>query len=83
MSFDPARVNDAIRAAFNQHDTDGNGALSSAELALVAESLGAKFTKNELVAVFALLDRDRSGDISYEEFSMWWKGDTGVDYSMI
>ena len=44
---------------------------------------GANFTKNELVAVFNLLDQDRSGDVSYEEFSRWWFGDKSVDYSII
>ena len=69
--------------AFNRFDADGNGSLSASELALVASSLGAEFSKNELVAIFALLDRDHSGDVSFEEFSQWWLGDKEVDYSLI
>ena len=73
----------AMQEAFNRFDTDGNGSLSSSELAMVASDLGAAFTKNELVAVFDLLDRDHSGDVSFEEFSKWWLGDKEVDYSLI
>jgi hypothetical protein len=73
----------AMQAAFDRYDTDGNGSLSASELALVASSLGAEFSKNELVAVFDLLDRDNSGDVSFEEFSRWWLGDKEVDYSLI
>ena len=65
----------AMQEAFNRFDTDGNGSLSSSELAMVTSDLGAAFTKNELVAVFDLLDRDHSGDVSFEEFS---KGGLGT-----
>lgn len=73
----------AIRSAFDRFDKDGNGSLNAAELALVASELGATFKKNELIAVFDLLDTDSSGDISYEEFSSWWLGDKTVDYSLV
>ena len=53
------------------------------ELAMVAAILVLRSTKNELVAVFDLLDRDHSGDVSFEEFSKWWLGDKEVDYSLM
>ena len=76
---DPA----AIRAAFGRYDKNGDGVMSPAELTLVASALGCQLTNDELVAVFGLLDRDLSGEISFEEFSQWWVGDTTVDYSMV
>jgi len=73
----------AITEAFRKFDTDNNNSLSQAELALVANDLGTHFEKNELTAIFSLLDSDRSGDISIQEFEAWWMGNKEVDYSVI
>jgi len=74
---------EAIAAAFRKYDTDNNNSLSLAELTMVAEDLGTHFTKNEMVAIFSLLDGDRSGDVSIQEFENWWRGNKEIDYSVI
>ena len=74
---------EAIIAAFQKFDTDKNNCLSQPELALVAEQLGTHLTKNELGAIFGLLDSDQSGDISIQEFESWWRGEKEIDYSVI
>jgi len=72
-----------IKAAFQELDVDGDGALDASELALVAARLGATLSNDELRAVFELLDVDGSGKVDYAEFSGWWAGSTVVDYSAI
>ena len=74
---------EAMRATFAKYDADHSGALELPELAQVATELGTDLTKNELVAVFNLLDVDKDGKIEIEEFSAWWTGDKRVDYSMV
>lgn len=72
-----------IKAAFQELDADGDGALDASELALVAGRLGAALSHDELHAVFALLDVDGSGKVDFDEFRAWWAGSTLVDYSAI
>lgn len=72
-----------IMEIFKKHDADGNGKLSQAELVLVADELGTHLSKNELSTIYALLDQDKSGDITYKEFENWWLGKKSVDYSIL
>jgi len=74
---------ESVLNAFRKYDTDNNNSLSAAELTMVAEELGTHFSKNEMTAIFTLLDTDRSGDISVSEFQSWWMGEKDVDYSVI
>ena len=73
----------SIADSFRKFDSDGNNSLSQAELALVADDLRTHLEKNELTAIFSLLDTDRSGNISIQEFEAWWLGKKEVDYSVI
>ncbi|KAJ1621822.1 hypothetical protein T492DRAFT_559177, partial [Pavlovales sp. CCMP2436] len=54
--------------AFRSADRDGDGSLDSSELAAVARQLGSDLSRDELVAVFDLLDGDSSGEVDFEEF---------------
>jgi Ca2+-binding EF-hand superfamily protein len=49
-------------------DVDGNGVISLLELETVVDKLGAGLTKKELHALLKILDVDRSGEISRNEF---------------
>jgi hypothetical protein len=62
----------ALKEAFDKADIDKSGALDSAELAGLASSLGSDLTPRQLEVAIDLLDGDRDGTVSYEEFSAWW-----------
>jgi Ca2+-binding EF-hand superfamily protein len=62
----------ALKEAFDNADVDNSGALDSAELARLASSLGSELTPRQLEVAIDLLDIDRDGTVSYEEFCAWW-----------
>merc|ERR1719421_1875235 len=67
--------NEVILQKFREHDADGSGYLDHTELANVATALGVTaLTKNELNAVFDLLDQDNNGKLDENEFRSWWIG---------
>jgi len=58
-----------IREAFNLFDLDGSGKISPAELKVAMKSLGFE-TKNQMIyEMITKLDKDKSGDIDFEEFT--------------
>ena len=59
-------IND-IREAFDLFDSDGNGAISVDELYSAMESLGVE-SKGTIQQVLTRFDKNRSGDIDFEEF---------------
>ena len=69
---------DAVRKAFDDADTDGNGSLDKEELGdLMGNLMDSAPTAEGLDAVFNLLDLDGSGDVDFEEFTAWWKSGGG------
>ena len=64
----------SIRKAFDEADTDGNGTLDKEEVADLMRSLmDTPPTAEGMDAIFNLLDLDGSGDVSFEEFTEWWR----------
>eukprot|EP01116_Phalansterium_solitarium_P024654 TRINITY_DN9088_c0_g1_i2.p1 TRINITY_DN9088_c0_g1~~TRINITY_DN9088_c0_g1_i2.p1 ORF type:complete len:304 (-),score=87.92 TRINITY_DN9088_c0_g1_i2:26-937(-) len=61
------------KAAFRKYDKDGTGTMSLQELQDFCYDLGVHLSDDELVTAMQVLDADRSGSISYEEFMKWWK----------
>lgn len=62
----------ALKEAFDKADVDESGGLDCAELAGLAASLGSELTARQLEVAIDLLDTDRDGTVSYEEFTAWW-----------
>ncbi|KAL9125382.1 MAG: hypothetical protein Q9217_005405 [Psora testacea] len=58
-----------LRAAFALFDDNGDGEITAAELGSVMRSLGLKPSDTELQDLMNEIDVDRSGTISFEEFS--------------
>ena len=58
---------DDIQEAFDLFDSDGNGAISVDELYSAMESLGVE-SKGTIQQVLTRFDKNRSGDIDFEEF---------------
>lgn len=71
----------SIEAAFAKYDKDQTGDIDAAELAYVLEDLGIEVTEDRLSETFALLDKNKDGVISYEEFGLWWRRDE-VSYTI-
>lgn len=69
---------EALQAAFKDADKDQSGALSASELAGLAVTLGSELDKHQLHVAIDMLDTDRNGTISFEEFSAWWGSSGGL-----
>ena len=57
---------------FNEYDTDNSGKINKREFLQLACSLGLQLTKKERDKVFASLDEDGSGLVTFEEFFPWF-----------
>ena len=53
---------------FRMTDTDNSGSISKSELKAMLEKMGEKMSAFELDVAFALIDKDGSGAISFDEF---------------
>jgi centrin-1 len=50
-------------------DVDGSGSISPQELKVAMQSLGFESKNQTIFEIVSALDKDRSGDISFEEFT--------------
>jgi Ca2+-binding EF-hand superfamily protein len=57
-----------VTTTFDTLDLSGDGCIRSTELGQVLVSLGAKATEESLTAMVAVLDKDKDGNISRDEF---------------
>ncbi|KAI9034508.1 mitochondrial carrier domain-containing protein [Hyaloraphidium curvatum] len=57
-----------LRALFDSVDTSKDGQVDKAELVAAMGRVGIKLAENDLAKFVATVDRDGSGDISFEEF---------------
>ncbi len=61
------------REVFNHYDRNGSGMIEAREFARVCEALGIQLDDDELEAGLSVLDGDRDGKISWDEFAGWWR----------
>lgn len=59
---------DDIKAAFDEFDADGSGAIDSSEIKKVCERLGVDVSKSEIDGLINSADSNGDGKIQYEEF---------------
>lgn len=71
---DDREPKDEVLEVFRHYDRDASGSIDAAELARLLEALGMAPTEEELSVALDVVDRDRSGKISWSEFRAWWKG---------
>lgn len=57
-------------------DQDKDGMLDIADFRLLLKQMGMSLTTREFYSVWLTLDRDRGGDISFEEWFKWLKADS-------
>ena len=71
MALTQEEFDEKIRAAFDKHDTNGNGALEREEakaLAMkMAEAQGLDFNEEKFNAMFDAADKNADGRLSFEE----------------
>jgi len=60
------------REIFDKIDVDGSGSITADELALLARRAGRPIEGAALVKAMQELDADGSGEVDFEEFSVWW-----------
>lgn len=71
----------SVRAAFDKYDRDQSGSIDSSELKSMLEDLGVEASEERLADAFDILDKNKDGVISYEEFGRWWRRDA-VSYTL-
>lgn len=59
---------------FKTFDRDGSGSIDAGELARLLEALGQRPDELELAIALDVVDANRSGRISWDEFKAWWAG---------
>lgn len=62
-----------MQIEFDKYDHDRSGTVNRREFLQLTTTLGLSLTKRERDRVFASLDTDQSGVISFKEFHPWFK----------
>ncbi|AKQ67820.1 Ku domain protein [Myxococcus hansupus] len=57
---------------FQRYDRDRTGTIDRAEFARLLEALGQNISDEELEIAIDIVDTDRTGKISWNEFRAWW-----------
>ena len=63
-----------VALAFAKYDPDGTTFISSSQLGSLMAELGMPLSPNQLKQASEQLDRTGSGQVSFGEFLLWWKG---------
>jgi hypothetical protein len=71
--------NVSIQAAFDKYDVDESGFIDIMEFRSLLEDLGIVFSSKDadkmLHEAFRRVDKDMNGQVSFSEFSIWWRKD--------
>jgi hypothetical protein len=66
-------VNSTIKTVFDKFDLNGNGLIEKAELEQASSDLGENISSEEFKECFKVMDENKDGAISLQEFTAWWK----------
>lgn len=62
-----------LKAKFDEADTNNTGSLDENQFKTLAESLGMELSKVETSTAFIEIDKNNDGQISFDDFALWWK----------
>ncbi|KAL5254815.1 hypothetical protein ACHWQZ_G014299 [Mnemiopsis leidyi] len=84
-SFNVVALQEDIKAFFDRVDTDHDGTVDYDELmTYIEEILAEKYTNEDLISAFNLIDEDGSGEVSHEEVALAMaKADVGIPHHEI
>lgn len=60
-----------LRSIFDKFDTNSSGSINRSELAHLLKSLGEHYDRNTVKTLMAQFDKDKDGEISFDEFERW------------
>lgn len=63
-----AKSETTLQSLFDEFDKERKGHFTEAEFALVADSIGERFTDNEITTMIQYADRDKDGVIGFNDF---------------
>jgi len=63
---------EALRKVFDSFDKDKNGFIDISEIKALSKELGHEVTDTDVQKIFAEIDTNKDGKISFTEFSIWW-----------
>ena len=63
---------ETLRKVFDSFDKDKNGFIDISEIKALSKELGHEITDAEVQNIFSEIDANKDGNISFEEFSIWW-----------
>ena len=66
------------REMFDEFDEDGSGALDEKEIQKLCKKMGLKLNKKGLQLAMTEMDEDKSGEVGFEEFNVWWAQNAGT-----
>lgn len=61
-----------VQEVFKKFDLNGDNTIDKNEVVQVAKELGQELNQHELNKIFAMLDTNNDGSISFDEFYTWW-----------
>ena len=67
-----AEIEGNMRETFDALDEEKNGMIEIQNVRHLLERMGTKPTQKQVEKYMAELDTDKSGDVSFEEFSAWY-----------
>ena len=84
-NFNVIALQEDIAAFFDRVDTDRDGTVDYDELlTYIEEILAEKYTNDDLISAFNLIDEDGSGEVSHEEVALaMGKADVGIPHDDI
>ena len=76
-------LNAAIKQVFDSIDENKNGTLEFNELERACQELGHEPTSEEMKTALRVMDTDKNGSVSLDEFAGWWRsGRQGLSPNM-
>eukprot|EP00656_Telonema_subtile_P020946 TRINITY_DN2199_c0_g2_i4.p1 TRINITY_DN2199_c0_g2~~TRINITY_DN2199_c0_g2_i4.p1 ORF type:complete len:599 (-),score=156.63 TRINITY_DN2199_c0_g2_i4:261-2057(-) len=70
-----ANTTSDLRSMFDQIDVDGSGTIDEQEMAQLATNIGFPLSEMELQAAMYRMDKDRNGQVEFDDFVAWWNSE--------